>query len=254
MSKPELAMLPWWPRDYLAATRGFSLAERGAYTDLLWLAWDMGALPNDPKRLARMLGVSGQEFDEVWPAIKDKFVVNGSDQLVNVRLERERVKAAEYKANAQERAKRGGEATKRAWEQNREGMAASLAASKARSQASSPSQARLDEGSSSASPTASANASTSASATHSLEGDARGNLSANSLESSRDASGATSLRMTDDGEVEAVSQIQKKIDDLELPEARVRKAIMACPDYDDEGIHKMTHADVDLIREVRRAM
>lgn len=50
----SLAMLPFFPRDYLAATRHMSLAERGAYTDLLWLQWENGPLPTAPDQLARM--------------------------------------------------------------------------------------------------------------------------------------------------------------------------------------------------------
>lgn len=107
---PTLAMLPWWPRDYLAATRGMTLAERGAYTDLLWFAWDMGSLPNDPQRLARMLGVSSEEFGAVWPGIKLKFVLSESGGIVNERLERERTKAAGNRAKASEKAAKAAEA------------------------------------------------------------------------------------------------------------------------------------------------
>jgi uncharacterized protein YdaU (DUF1376 family) len=151
---PTLAMLPWFPRDYLAATRGMTLAERGGYTDLLFYAWDMGSLPNDPKRLARMLGVDADEFVAIWPALRPKFVQNADGHLVNERLERERIKAAENKAKAVERAKSGGKVTKEKWDRDPEGMAASLAASRAASLATSIAaspieaglQARLEEG------------------------------------------------------------------------------------------------------------
>jgi uncharacterized protein YdaU (DUF1376 family) len=150
--EPTLSMLPWFPRDYLAATRGMTLAERGAYTDLLWFAWDMGALPNDPKRLARMLGVSADEFAEVWPAIKPKFALTETGGIENKRLERERRYSVEMRKKALERAKSGGKATKEKWEKDPEGMAASLAASRATSQATSHAndgglQARLEQGS-----------------------------------------------------------------------------------------------------------
>jgi hypothetical protein len=58
----SLAMLPFFPRDYLAATRHMSLAERGAYTDLLWLQWENGHLPNDVQfRSSRLYG---RKFDQ----------------------------------------------------------------------------------------------------------------------------------------------------------------------------------------------
>jgi uncharacterized protein YdaU (DUF1376 family) len=88
----SLAMMPWFARDYLAATRAMRLAERGAYCDLLFYQWEMGELPSDPNRLARLLGADREEFAEIWPAISSKFVaVNG--HLVNKRLEEHRLKA-----------------------------------------------------------------------------------------------------------------------------------------------------------------
>jgi uncharacterized protein YdaU (DUF1376 family) len=105
MSKgTPLPMLCWWPRDYLSATRAFTLAERGAYTDLLFYAWDMGELPDDPSRLARMLGISVQEFEAVWPAIRHKFAVTASGGIVNERMERERERAIKKSTSASAKA------------------------------------------------------------------------------------------------------------------------------------------------------
>jgi len=88
----SLAMMPWFPRDYLAATRGLHLAERGAYTDLLFFQWEMGGLPTDLDRLALLIGIQSDEFAKIWPSIKNKFVKRG-DQLINKRLEEHRLKA-----------------------------------------------------------------------------------------------------------------------------------------------------------------
>lgn len=85
-------MMPWFPRDFIAGTRAMRLAERGAYRDLLDYQWEMQKLPRDPDRLARLLGCSRQEFDEIWPAIADKFVVDGAF-ILNKRLEEHRDKA-----------------------------------------------------------------------------------------------------------------------------------------------------------------
>lgn len=117
MAETSLAMLPWFPRDWLASTRAMRIAERGAYHDLLCFQWEMGALPADHERLARLLGLSAKEFAEVWPAIESKFVVNGLS-LFNKRLEEHRVKALEQRekkrraaqsTNAKRDAKRSGE-------------------------------------------------------------------------------------------------------------------------------------------------
>jgi uncharacterized protein YdaU (DUF1376 family) len=208
---PTLAMLPWFPRDYLAATRGMTLAERGAYTDLLWFAWDMGTLSNDPKRLARMLGVDADEFAEVWPAIKLKFVQNPDGQLVNERLERERIKAAENKAKALERAKSGGKVTKEKWDKDPEGMAASLAASRAASLATSIAaspieaglQARLEEGSPTPTPTPTPTPSPTPTPTPTLGGGSKGEPTRIGLngspEEARKAIGALAKKFTQGG-------------------------------------------------------
>lgn len=93
----SLAMLPWFPKDFIAATRHLSLAERGAYRDLLDYQWELGALPVDKLKLARLLGVTPKEFDAVWPAIAMKFAPSGGG-LQNQRLEQHRKTALDLRA------------------------------------------------------------------------------------------------------------------------------------------------------------
>lgn len=88
----SLAMLPWFARDYIAATRHMSLAERGAYTDLLFFEWENGPLPREPERLARLIGCAVAELEQVWPAIRPKFQ-DTPDGLTNRRLEEHRAEA-----------------------------------------------------------------------------------------------------------------------------------------------------------------
>jgi uncharacterized protein YdaU (DUF1376 family) len=92
-------MLPWFVRDYIAATRHLSLAERGAYTDLLFLSWEMGPLPSDPTRLARLIGVSAPEFKRVWLTLRLKFAETEKG-LVNTRLEQHRAESMDRSAKA----------------------------------------------------------------------------------------------------------------------------------------------------------
>ena len=91
MSGPRLPSTPLYVSDCLGATRQFTLAERGAYSDLLFLPWNIGPLPNDPRRLASLIGCTAREFAAVWPAIHDKFA-NTPAGLVNERLEAHRVR------------------------------------------------------------------------------------------------------------------------------------------------------------------
>jgi len=99
----SLAMLPFFVRDYIAATRHLSLAERGAYTDLLFLSWEMGSLPKDPARLARLVGCDADEFAQVWPIIRSKFT-ESDDGLVNARLEEHRTESMRRSEKARESA------------------------------------------------------------------------------------------------------------------------------------------------------
>lgn len=89
MSEKSLAMMPWFPRDFIAATRHLALAERGAYRELLDHQWELGRLPNDEARLARILGVTVDEFRPIWESIGDKFEASDGF-LINKRLEEHR--------------------------------------------------------------------------------------------------------------------------------------------------------------------
>lgn len=93
--RKALPWLKWFPRDYIAATRHMSLAERGAYSDLLFLSWEIGPLPTEPERLARLLGCTLEELKAVWPAISEKFTdsLDGRGYMVNRRLEEVRREA-----------------------------------------------------------------------------------------------------------------------------------------------------------------
>jgi len=49
------------------------LGGRGAYCDLLFFQWQMGGLPDDVPRQARMLGIFVDEFRAVLPALRSHF-------------------------------------------------------------------------------------------------------------------------------------------------------------------------------------
>jgi uncharacterized protein YdaU (DUF1376 family) len=106
----SLAMLPWFVRDYIAATRQMSLAERGAYTDLLFFQWEMGPLPRDLGRLARLVGCGPDEFTQVWPTISEKFSESPAG-LINPRLEEHRQKSEELSVKRATIGRAGGKAS-----------------------------------------------------------------------------------------------------------------------------------------------
>lgn len=93
----SLAMLPFFVRDYVTATRHMTLAERGAYTDLLFFQWENGRLPKEPERLARLIGCTPEEFASVWPHINEKFTETG-EYVFNERLEDHRAESLRLKS------------------------------------------------------------------------------------------------------------------------------------------------------------
>lgn len=117
-----MPIMPFFVRDYIAATRHMSLEQRGAYTDLLFFQWDMGALPSDPAELARMLGASVEQFSSIWPSIADKFVTH-SGTLKNLRVEIERKNAKKIKKSHQQKAKN---AAKSRWDKVKSSNASSM--------------------------------------------------------------------------------------------------------------------------------
>jgi len=100
--------------------RGLSLAQKGAFTDLLFFEWDDGPLPNDPEILMRMLGVNAEEWSRVvLPILDAEFRQNADCRFVNERLEAERRKSIQLRDVAHERAKAGGDATKEKWKERK---------------------------------------------------------------------------------------------------------------------------------------
>lgn len=78
----------FYSKDWLEGTAEFMLDEKGAYIDLLAHQHQKGNLPSDPKRLARIVGLSLEDFNRVWIAISPKFISEG-DRLYNERLRKE---------------------------------------------------------------------------------------------------------------------------------------------------------------------
>lgn len=108
-------MMPWFPKEFAAATSTWSFAERSAYRALLDVQWEEGALPDEPDRLARAIGMELPEFRKVWPKVRRKFSkIDG--ELKNERLEEHRVTSARLKQGH----KKGAEITnaKRAAQRN----------------------------------------------------------------------------------------------------------------------------------------
>jgi len=90
----------FYPRDFLSDSNqmAMSLQEAGAYIRLMCHCWDDGSIPDDPIRLARLVGTTSNQMRKLWPAIRHCFR-NGRQhgRLVHPRLEKERVKQDNYR-------------------------------------------------------------------------------------------------------------------------------------------------------------
>jgi uncharacterized protein YdaU (DUF1376 family) len=87
-------MLPWFPGDFMTATRGWSVTARGVYRELLDAQWDMGALPADLEELRVLINATAAEWRVGWQKCEMKFPVGEDGLRRNGRLESHRLKAA----------------------------------------------------------------------------------------------------------------------------------------------------------------
>lgn len=91
---------PFFGRDFLAATTGWTADERGHYVTLLIVQWEQGGLPDDVKRLELI----SPGIRSCWKAIQDKFPVWKDGKRRNLRLEHERSKSHERSEKARQSA------------------------------------------------------------------------------------------------------------------------------------------------------
>ena len=115
MPKTEIgAWFKFYPQDWQASIKNscFTLAQEGAYIRLLCRAWEHGGIPDDTKKLATLLGVSRQEFEELWDGLAEKFVDHPDDtkSLVNPRQEAVRATQSNLHRHRVDAGKRGGDA------------------------------------------------------------------------------------------------------------------------------------------------
>jgi len=90
---PQMARMPWYPRDFASATHGWPLIARGAYRELLDSQWDMGSLSADQLDLRALVGCTPAEWRIAWPLIEPKFPIDADGRRRNPRLESHRAKA-----------------------------------------------------------------------------------------------------------------------------------------------------------------
>lgn len=98
--------IPLFGDAYMADTMHLTLEEHGAYLRLLMLAWRTPdcSLPNDDARIARMLGISGQRWRKIRPAVMDFWTLEDG-RWSQKRLKKERLFVAQKSKKNSENAK-----------------------------------------------------------------------------------------------------------------------------------------------------
>jgi uncharacterized protein YdaU (DUF1376 family) len=91
---------PFFGRDFLTATSGWTAEERGHYVTLLIVQWEQGGLPDDTTRLELISpGLAG-----CWKTVQEKFPKWKDGKRRNIRLEHERSKSHERSERARQSA------------------------------------------------------------------------------------------------------------------------------------------------------
>jgi len=88
----SLPMLPWYPASFMSSTRGWGLAARAIYRELLDSQWDMGSVSADPASLQKLIGATATEWKS-WPIVEPKFPIGADGRRRNPTLEKHRIKA-----------------------------------------------------------------------------------------------------------------------------------------------------------------
>ena len=85
MSKKQDPAFLMYSKDWLSGTAEYMPDEKGVYIDLLCHQHQSGSLPINTERLARMVGLSHEQFLKIWEIISCHFE-QSNNRLVNRKL------------------------------------------------------------------------------------------------------------------------------------------------------------------------
>lgn len=106
--KPSLPYVPWYHGDFLRSTQaqGWSFIEQAVYWKLLCAQWEAGTLPDDPARLAAIVGADMVTFTSAWSIVSKKFT-KATEGLINERMEEHRCHYLEWRQKQSQGGKKG---------------------------------------------------------------------------------------------------------------------------------------------------
>lgn len=102
----KLPAFLFYANDFMGSTYDMELNSIGAYIKLLCYQWVNGYIPNDEKKIQKIISANTNEFKEIWKELKQKFILQ-ENYLINKRLENIRKEALEFKERSSERGKKG---------------------------------------------------------------------------------------------------------------------------------------------------
>lgn len=95
--------IPFFGRDFLTATTGWTAEERGHYVTLLIVQWEQGSVPSAPERLE----IISPGLSRCWAILEPKFPVGHDGRRRNARLEEHRSRAESIKEARSEAGRHG---------------------------------------------------------------------------------------------------------------------------------------------------
>ncbi len=126
MATSDSPAFQFYPKDFLTSERqiGMSATEAGIYMRLICHCWLSTTLPNIPRILAKMAGVSDEEFSSGWPVVRECFYINPQGRLQHARLDKEREKQETFRQEQSRKGQLGAEAR---WPRPSSGHATAIA-------------------------------------------------------------------------------------------------------------------------------
>lgn len=97
------SFIPFFGRDFLTATMGWTAAERGHYIVLLITQWEQGSIPASPDRVELI----SPGITDCWQAIEPKFPTGPDGLRRNKRLEEHRERAQALRKRRSEAGAKG---------------------------------------------------------------------------------------------------------------------------------------------------
>src|SRR5487761_2040266 len=110
VARKATAFIAWFPGDFLSSTRGWPVTARGVYRELIDSQWDLGALPDDPAALRRLIGATPKEWQWWSTHVEPKFPIGPDGMRRNLRLEQHRERALRISKVRAEAGREGGKA------------------------------------------------------------------------------------------------------------------------------------------------